>query len=165
MRNELTAARLREVLVYDQDTGVFTFRVTRGPMKAGDQAGYVRPDKRVSIHVDSYLYRAHRLAWLYMTGEWPVGEIDHLNANPTDNRWSNLRDVSGTVNKQNMRAAPASKKHSPLFGAHWCKQLGIWKSSIKVNGRAVHLGVFASDIEASNAYIDAKRRLHEGCTL
>lgn len=166
LRPPVTADRLRELLDYDQESGIFTYKTARGRFKSGDLCGHIaKTDGRVSIVVDGRMYRAHRLAWLYVTGEWPRFEIDHKDTNPSNNAWANLRDVTPTVNQQNRRAAPKGKKYSPLLGARWCAQIGRWKSAIKVNGKTKHLGVFDTDAEAAAAYLEAKRAMHEGCTL
>ena len=89
MRDDLTAETLRQILHYNPDTGVFTW--IRKPRYAGsgEQAGSysTKGYRRVKIGVTSY--RAHRLAWFYMTGQWPVDQIDHINGIPDDNRFSN----------------------------------------------------------------------------
>ncbi len=164
-RAGMTAAEVRERYAYDALTGVFVYRQQRGPKKAGESAGTVKPDGRRVINVNGVLCFAHRLAWLYQTGQWPKGEIDHRDGNPSNNRFDNLRDVTAQVNKQNQRRAPVGKKYSPLLGAQWCKQAGKWKTSIRVDGRQRFLGFFETDADASAAYVVAKRALHEGCTL
>lgn len=161
----VTADRLKELLTYHPESGEFTYRVARGRFKVGDIAGTENSEGRICIVVDGRMYRAHRLAWLYMTGKWPEFEIDHRDMVPTNNAWGNLRDVTPTVNKQNIRKAPNGKKYSPLLGAHWSAYIGRWTSSIRVNGKLKHLGVFNTDGEAANAYLTAKRKLHEGCTI
>lgn len=104
----LTQERLRELLDYDPETGLFHWRVDRGMNKcAGKQAGYVKRDNKteglayIRIEVDQREHGAHRLAWLWMTGEWPKNEVDHIDRNSTNNRWSNLRDVTRSINKRN----------------------------------------------------------------
>ena len=88
----LTAARLRELLQYDPETGVFTRLVkTSNGIKVGDVAGTADARGYILIRVDGWLHLAHRLAWLHMTCEWPKGMIDHINGVRDDNRWSNLR--------------------------------------------------------------------------
>lgn len=160
-----TAEEIRSIFHYDPVTGLFTYRVSRGPRKAGDVSGTLSKDGRTVLNYLGQLYQAHRVAWVYMTGEWPKFEIDHRDSKPLNNAWSNLRDVTSTVNKQNMREAPKSKKYSPLLGAQWCAQIGRWKSSIRASGKLRHLGTFDTDVEASEAYLKAKRSLHEGCTI
>jgi len=163
---KVTAERLRELLHYDPRTGLFTYRVSRGRFAAGTAAGHQeKGSNRINIILDGRLYRAHRLAWLYITGEWPKLEIDHKDTDQSNNRWNNLRDVTSTVNKQNRRCAPSGKKYSPLLGAQWCIQRKKWKASIKVDGKVKHIGFFETDVAAAAAYLDAKRKFHEGCTL
>lgn len=146
-------------LDYCEVTGVFTRRSNGRP------AGTQHSDGRRYIGLGSKLYAEHRLAWLYVHKTWPVGQIDHIDGNPGNNRIANLRDVSDVVNKQNMRRSPTGKKYSHLFGAQWCKQAEKWKASIRVNGRTKFIGFFESDVEASAAYLETKRKLHEGCTI
>jgi HNH endonuclease len=165
----LTATRLREILHYNPDTGLFTRLVSLMPRwHIGEVAGSIRKIGNIAyvlIKVDGKLFLAHRLAWLYMTGKWPEKDIDHKDGDGGNNRWANLRDVSKTINLQNTHKTPAGKKYSALFGAHWCKKRRRWKSSIRVNGKNVYIGWFDTDVEASQAYLEAKRKYHEGCTI
>ena len=92
---ELTAARLRKMLHYDPETGVFTRLWTGNVTGCPDAKGYLR------IAADGRSYRAHRLAVLYMTGAWPSEQIDHINQVRTDNRWSNLRPATNGENGAN----------------------------------------------------------------
>lgn len=161
----LTQARLRELLHYDPDTGLFTWRVDRPPRaKAGDspqsptKRGYLRASIAGRLH---YL---HRLAWLYVHGVWPTGVIDHVNGNPSDNRIENLRDVSHAVNLQNLRKA-RSDSTTGLIGAQPAGATGRYVARIYVDNRNLSLGRFDSAEEAHSAYLIAKRKLHEGCTL
>lgn len=150
----LTQDRLRMLLRYDEDTGNF-YRPD------GAVAGTVRPDGYIQISVDGRLYRAHRLAFLDMTGAWPKHEVDHLNMVRNDNRWVNLRDVPHAVNKQNERKARGGR--DGLLGVtRWRNR---FKAQIRVWREAHHLGVFDTEESAHKAYVDAKRRLHAGCTI
>lgn len=164
-RQELTHQILLELLAYVGETGQFVARIARGAAPMGKVVGTVTKDGYCWITIDRVQYPAGRLAWFYVYGQWPDGEIDHKDTNPSNNRIENLRDVTPTVNKQNKRRAQAGKKYSPLLGAQWCKQAGKWKSSIRVSGRTKHLGFFPSDEAAAGAYVEAKRKFHEGCTL
>lgn len=164
-RTELTLELLKDLMVYEKRTGIFTRLKSAGPMKAGMVAGTLRKDGYVNIFIGRKNYAAHRLAWFYVNGQWPDYEIDHRDGNPSNNAWLNLRDATATRNKQNIHKAPASKKYSKLLGAQWFGQRNCWRSAIKVNGKRVSLGLFKTDVEAAAAYLIAKRRLHEGCTI
>ena len=159
----LTQARLRDLLHYEPETGAFMWRATgKGRPPLGAPAGLV--DKQSGyrcICVGGRKY-AHRLAFLYMTGSWPLHLVDHINGDRSDNRWCNLRDMPRIINQQNRRTA-TSGSASGLLGAH--KKRGRWSSQIKVRGQLVKLGVFDTAQDAHNAYIAAKRRFHEGCTI
>jgi hypothetical protein len=168
---DLTAERLRELLNYDPETGVFTWRAARNSNRApeGKIAGWIEsPQKygkqRRSIEVDQRNYKAHRLAWLYMNGEWPKRVVDHINGDSLDNRIANLRDVSQLTNIQNERAGRRNSR-SGLIGAHWVARDSTWSSHIKYAGRLLSLGRFETPEAAHAAYLEAKRRLHKGCTI
>jgi hypothetical protein len=106
MKETLTAERLRELLHYDPDTGDFTWRTARKRIPAGAIAGTVeRGFRRITIGGGRHgpRYSAHRLAWLYMTGAWPNGYLDHINRDPDDNRFANLRLATNSQNQANTR--------------------------------------------------------------
>lgn len=162
----LTADRLREVVRYDPATGVFTRLVSTAPnARAGDFAGSLRKRGILAFHVDGKLYAAHRLAWLYMTGKWPDDDIDHRDGNKVNNRWDNLRDVDDFTNLQNLRKAMKSNKTTGLLGASWSKQIKRFKAQITVDGANTYIGTFSTAMQAHEAYVEAKRRLHPGNTL
>jgi hypothetical protein len=161
----LTQNRLKVVLRYDPETGVFTWLAQRGGTAApGTIAGVITGNRRL-IGIDGVLHRANRLAWLYMTGEWPVGEVDHRDTDSLNDRWLNLRDVSRQVNQQNMRAARGDNKSSGLLGVSRKKGQKSFYARIHLNGKTQYLGSFPTVEEAHSAYVEAKRKLHEGNTL
>lgn len=161
---KLTQARLRELLHYDPETGVFTRLVARKGPKAwvGCVAG--SPDRKgyTSIVIDQERHAAHRLAWFYVHGSWPDGQIDHINGVKDDNRLANLRVVSNQVNGQNSRVARSSNRVGLLGVTPWKKR---FRASIYINGRSVYLGLFAEPEQAHAAYVEAKRQIHPGCTI
>jgi hypothetical protein len=109
----IDAAALREQLSYDPVSGVFVWLNDRGfnpRSKAGTQAGTVLPTGYRLIRVDGYRYLAHRLAWFYVHGVWPSGEIDHLNQQKDDNAISNLRDVDRKINVWNREMSPHKRR-------------------------------------------------------
>ena len=158
-----TAEQVLEHLAYDPETGHF-YRTKNGPgVRAGQLAGTSNPDGRREISVFNRKIKAARLAWLVTTGEWPKGEIDHINGDPSDNRIVNLRDVSRMVNQQNQRRAKSSNK-SGLLGVKTNKT-GKCSANIVLEGKKIFLGMFDTPYQAHVAYLAAKRRLHEGCTI
>lgn len=164
--SELTQCRVRELLSYDPETGYLRWRVSRGnPVKAGDMAGSLMKAGHLQMNIDGGRYLVHRVIWLYVYGEWPQHLIDHIDGNPTNNRISNLRDAPRQINQQNQRRARSDNKSTGLLGAYYNKRARRHFSSIGLNGRAVHLGYFDTAQEAHEAYLTAKRRLHEGCTI
>jgi hypothetical protein len=107
-------------------------------------------------------YAEHRLAWLYFYGSWPALFIDHINGNRSDNRISNLRDVPLVVNNQNQRE-PRGNNTNGFLGVR-VRNERIY-AEIAVNGKSIKLGNFPSKEAAHEAYVQAKRKLHPGCTL
>lgn len=168
--HDLTAQRLREALHYDPDTGVFTWRPLvlsqkRTTRRAGRRAGWQTALGYVYIGIDGAQYGAHRLAWLYQAGAWPEQDVDHINGRRADNRWANLRDVAHRMNVENQRAAPSSNQSTRLLGVTFHKPSGLYLSQIKSKGKKHYLGYFKTPEPAHEAYLAAKRRLHEGCTI
>src|SRR5215831_13809722 len=109
----LTAERLLQLLHYSPETGLFYWRVSKGSVAAGTEAGTWHGNGYRKIYVDRVPYYAHRLAWLHVHGEHPTGEIDHRNRNPADNRIANLRESS---HAQNMRDANRRNRRSGFKG-------------------------------------------------
>jgi hypothetical protein len=165
LKTELTAQRLRELFHYDPETGVFTRLATRRTDRVGARAATRHSNGYIRFTVDARHQYAHRLAWLYVHGRWPSGDIDHINHDKRDNRIANLRDVSRSVNAQNQIAARSNNRTSGVLGVSWNKSAGKWGASIQVESRLRHLGLFSSVDEARAAYLTAKRALHPGCPL
>lgn len=163
-RSDLTQAQLKEHLNYDSETGVFTWiKVNSTRMKVGDIAGTLRKGY-TDIMLFGVSHRSHRLAWLYVYGEHPTKLIDHINGITTDNRISNLREVSNAENMQNMRKLK-TRFRSGLVGAYKCQYSDKWFSKIVHNGVTTHLGKFDSPQDAHEAYISAKRLIHPFSTI
>jgi hypothetical protein len=158
----ITAQRLREVLHYAPETGQFTRRIDTPGCPAGAAAGSVNGGGYVLIKVDGVRYSAHRLAWLFVNGEWPRATVDHINGQRADNRIANLRDVSRGENSQNRRG-PQSSSKTGLLGAS--RNGRRFAARIKVNGRGQHLGQYDTPEEAHAAYVTAKRVIHPACTI
>ena len=153
----LTVERLREVLRYEPGTGKFIRLVSNSNRaRAGSITGSPAVDGSIVVHIDGKLYRAHRLAWLYVHGRWPVAEIDHVNGDPADNRVANLRESTRTENMRNVRMHRDCG--SGLKGAYRDKKK--WKSSIMVDGVHRYLGAFDPPEDAHAAYCRAATTLH-----
>lgn len=156
---------LKEYLLYEAKTGVFTWakKISRKTI-AATNAGSLTNCGYWSIRLHKKAYQAHRLAWFYFYGEWPKGELDHINGNRTDNRISNLRDVSGFINRQNIRVAKSTSKTSVL-GVSVKGKGRRYQARITTNKVSRYLGSFLTVHEAHEAYLNAKRAEHTGCTI
>jgi HNH endonuclease/AP2 domain len=165
-RRLLTAERLREVLNYEAETGIFRWRKkTSHRIAIGDVAGTkTRPDGYCAIAIDGTLYLAHRLAWMYINGSHAENFIDHINGNPSDNRIANLREATQSVNMQNQKKA-TKKNKTGFLGVDWHKRANKFRAAIRLNGKQTHIGYFQTPEEAHQAYLRVKRSLHIGNTL
>lgn len=150
------------LLSYQPDTGVLSWKAHRSNVRAGDVAGTINHQGYCVISICGRDHQAHRVAWLLMTKKWPEQDIDHINGDPSDNRWTNLRDVTKHVNQQNQRKARVDNK-SGFLGVS--PKHGRWRSVIHVNGKQVNLGLYDTKEAAHDAYLQAKRQRHAGCTI
>lgn len=155
----LTAERLRELLAYDPETGIFTWKTTMGSRAvAGQQTDSLDDHGYVRIRVDKRLYRAHRLAVLYMSGSFPPADVDHINLNRADNRWKNLRNATRTVNARNTNLR--SDSTSGLKNVSWHKATGKWQVNLAAGGKNIHIGLFADKELAAQAAAEARSKYH-----
>ena len=155
---QLTAARLRELLSYDPNTGIFCWQVSRGSGKRGLRAGRKNDEGYIEISIDSRFYKAHRLAWLYVHGCWPAEQMDHRNGVRTDNRIANLREATHAENQQNKAIHRNNTSGHP--GVYWNKQSRKWQVQMRNAGRFLHLGYFDDFADAVAARVRAKAALH-----
>ena len=160
-REGITAEELRSILDYDQKTGIFTHR--DGPFrrnKAGQIAGSVSDQGRKRYYVISVkrkIYTAHRLAWLYMTGEWPKKQIDHINGDSLDNRIVNLREATDSQNRVNSPAYVHSKTGQRGIHVHAC---GRYRVQLQKDNKPIHIGYFDTLNSAIEARDVAYREIH-----
>lgn len=155
----LTRERLMELLSYDSASGDFTWNMRAGTRGTpGKLAGRLWNKQYRRISIDGQEHQAHRLAWLYVYGEWPIGEVDHINRIKDDNRIQNLRCIGRAGNQQN-KGIPSNNK-SGVKGVYWHHRDRVWMAGISVDGRKKYIGSFKDLTEASTAYREAKRRLH-----
>jgi HNH endonuclease len=150
----LTADRLRKLLTYNPGTGIFRWKVDRNYRRSeGDIAGHEHSrTKRRLIVIDGHLYQAGRVAWLYMKGTWPNHLINYVNGDPTDIRWSNLRQIT-FAQRQALRPA---KNKLGVRGV-WKTRHGKYVAEIRLKREKRYLGQFDTLEEASAAYAKAAR--------
>jgi hypothetical protein len=159
-----TADVIREWLSYDPETGEFRWRQNNQRSRAwntryaGKVAGAARADGYVRLGIGGGRYLAHRIAWVWMTGGHPESHIDHINGNPSDNRFANLREATRSQNQQN-RGLHA-RNSSGFAGVSWFRRHRKWRADIMHERKAFHLGRFDSPEDAHKAYLAAKARLH-----
>lgn len=160
----ITQSRLKELLHYDPETGVFTY-LTKPSYRVdiGDIAGCDNGKGYLQIRLDTVLYKAHRLAWLYMTGTFPAYLIDHIDGVKSNNRWRNLREATKALNGQNRRVAHKNNESGFLGVSKRCE--GQYRASINNGGVKWNIGTFKTPEDAHAAYVEAKRLLHSGSTL
>lgn len=169
VRSEAVTRAVVNAFSYDPATGLFTRKHSRWPQYQGlETAG-------ICNKASGYLYLtlatdegkrmilAHRVAWLLQTGAWPKEFIDHIDGNKANNVFSNLREADAFLNAQNQRHANA-RTASKVLGASKCRD-GKFRAVIGHKGQQFRLGTFESADEANAAYLEAKRRLHPGCTI
>jgi hypothetical protein len=152
----LTQDYLKSILRYEPHTGKFFWLVDKGRVGAGDKAGTRSRRGYVDIKIDGRSYLAHRLAWLYMTGEFPIHEIDHINGNPSNNRWINLRE--GTHSQVTRPHKTYTSNISGYRGVHWRKDADKYRVRITVNNQRISLGHYSDFREARRARAKAEKK-------
>lgn len=148
----LTQQLLKQILDYSAETGAFTWLVDSGKARKGHSAGRLKADGYREIGINGKVYRAHRLAFLWMTGEMPADRVDHINRDPDDNRWTNLRPCSQAENCLNRGARRDGT--SRFLGVS--RSGSRWRAQLKMKGKKASLGYFDTEEEAHQAYVDAK---------
>lgn len=155
----LTQHRLKQVIYYDPDTGLMWWvKNHQRPELVGKIAGAHDAAGYITIGIDMKRYRAHRLAFLYMTGSMP-DLVDHKNGIKDDNRWNNLRESDKVRNAQNIHRSHRDSK-TGLLGVEVCRNK--FMARISIRGVRIGLGSFDTAEEAHQAYMAAKRAFHEG---
>lgn len=162
-KDVITQDKLKEVLLYEPDTGIFRWRKWTARVRINSIAGTVREDGYIAIKVCQKSYKAHRLAWLYVYGSWPKNSIDHIDGDITNNRIDNLRDVDHSMNMQNQSKAHQNNP-TGILGVRENGR-GKFTASIGIDGKIRYLGTFPDPYKAHDAYLAAKRTLHKGCTI
>ena len=158
--SDIVLAQLKEALTYNPETGVFARASRRRGCRMSDKVGHVSSkDGYRRVYVDRKMYLAHRLAWLYVFGVWPAGDVDHIDGVRDNNKIKNLRDCSRAENKQNMAEAQ-SNNTCGLLGASFNKRRGNYQAQIHAGGVTHYLGSFSTAQEAHEVYLSAKGKLH-----
>jgi hypothetical protein len=164
-RTDLTAELVRRLLDYDQETGALTWKDRPdippwlNDRSRGKKAGWTDRKGYTNLQINGGCYFAHRIIWLWMTGEWPDEQVDHRLGDKADNRWVALRAATHSQNASNRKA----KNGDGLPGAHKHSRRG-WQSEIRVNNKRIYLGFFSTAEAAHKAYVEAAKRLHGGYT-
>ena len=160
---ELTCDYLKSVLNYNPDSGVFTRKKrTSNSVAIGDVAGGVNSIGYVTISLLNKRFSAHRLAWMYMNGSMPNGEIDHINRVRDDNRICNLRDVTS---KQNSRNTGLSNRNTSGYkGVSYDKKRELWTATMSINGKSTYLGASTSPEGAAEKYSNKEIELYGSVT-
>jgi len=159
----ITQELLKELFDYDLETGWFFNKVQRGVRgPIGEPAGNYDKDGYIVISIDRKKYRAHRLVWLYMTGEWPEAEIDHKDGVPWNNRWDNLREATRSDNITNSNRALGE---SGFRGVKFDQCTRTWRARIGYGYQRQYLGTYSTAEEAYQAYLVAAEAVHGGFAL
>lgn len=161
MKPALDQKRLKELLHYDPETGIFTWKVKRKSVNAGDVAGFC--DRYWIIRVDGKNYLAHRLVWLYVTGEWPQHQIDHKDLIKTNNRFSNIRLATPKQNGQNKPLFKNNK--SGVAGVSWNIRDKLWQAHLRIDGRLTNIGTFDNLFDAAAARYSAECKYQSHRTI
>lgn len=146
-------------LEYDPETGIFTRKVASSHAKAGAQCLSLNTKGYIEFNVLGKLVKAHRLAFFVMTGQWPPLQIDHIDGNKQNNKWSNLRQVDNKANCENKKS-PNKNNCSGVKGI--TARGKKWEARIRSEGKLHYLGVFETPEIAHAAYIESKKKLHKG---
>ena len=154
----ITQAELKELIHYDQKTGVFTWAKNRTKCKIGAIAGTFHVNGYTHIQINKKIYKAHRLAWLYIYGYIPKF-IDHINCDRSDNRLCNLREANIYQNNHNAKLSKNNK--SGVKGVCWHKAANKWIANIEAYGKKIYLGLF-EDLEFAELVVSEARNKYHG---
>lgn len=157
-REAISHGRLLELLEYDPQSGVFTWRCCRYRSRVGTPAGTLNDRGYIKIKIDGRAYAAHQLAWYYVHRVWPDGHLDHIDGVGSHNGIKNLREATPGQNQQNR--AISRNNTSGFPGIYWEADRGKWRVSITVNGTAIRVGRFKEKLAAIEAMKRAKAEHH-----
>lgn len=163
MTELIDAETLKKFLVYNPDTGIFVWAATFNTnINKGYKAGTIRkPDGYVKIGLKGKTYFAHRLAYLYMLGDWPLQEVDHINGDTSDNRWINLRQCSKSENMCNTKTYNSNT--TGIKGLSYITKSTAkrkWQGRIKIKGKTLSRSFFLRE-DAVSWLVETRERLHK----
>lgn len=151
LSDKLTVKRLKEILLYNPNSGVFVWRVAPcRSVQAGQVAGRLSNRGYIQIGISCRVYSAHRLAWFYTYGVWPAKDLDHKDRNKQNNAICNIREASQSENKANVEMHRDNT--SGVKGVSWDSQRQKWRAQIGFRGKYMYLGLFNSKDNAAAAY-------------
>lgn len=156
--NRMTHEHLLDLVIYDRLTGAFYARRGRPGCRPGQPLGHVEANGYRRIMIGGVRYLAHRLAWFYEKGVWPLSELDHRDLNRDHNAIDNLREATRSQNHAN--TLPSAANTSGFKGVCWNRFRGYWQAYIKAEGKSHSLGRFQTKEEAYTAYAAAAVKFH-----
>lgn len=147
-KTTLTAETVRALFNCDPETGLLTWKVSKGRARSGDIAGTLNSDGKLHVTIDCERYSLHRVIWLWHYGTWPTGLIEHKDCNQQNNRIANLLDVTRRVRSLN------ANTHSESGIKGVSEQCGKYRARIfhPYLQKTIHVGTFETMDEASDAY-------------
>jgi hypothetical protein len=154
----ITQDELKNLLYYCQETGVFICKKARGRLKVGDISGNKMHDGYMRMIINNKHYSCHRIAWLYVYGNFPKNQIDHINGIKDDNRICNLREATASQNAINKGLT--KKNTSKLKGITYIKKSNKWQAQARLNNKSNYLGLFESKEKAYKAYCNFSKKYH-----
>lgn len=154
----ITQDILKSHIKYEPDTGKFYYLIDKPKAVKGSEAGKSTNHGYKRIMINNKRYFAHKLAWLYIYGYFPIERIDHINGDTKDNRIENLRLATHSQNMQNSKIPVTNK--SGYKGVSWYKNYNKWIAQISVNNKKINLGYFENVVDAANAYVQAAKKYH-----
>jgi hypothetical protein len=161
----ITQQYLHSIINYNQNTGIFTCKKKFSKSyNTGDVLGKLSKAGYFSIRINNKPYQIHRIAWLYMYGNFPSNMIDHINGIKTDNRLCNLREATNQENLQN-QIKPHKNNKLGILGVCFDKSKGKFKAYIRHNKILINIGYYITALEAHQAYLLKKRELHKFSTI
>ena len=158
-REQISHTRLLELVEYHPDTGIFINKVCRSNISpTGKILGTKNATGHLVLQLDKVIYLAHRLAWFYCFEEWPIGILDHVDRDPSNNKLDNLRESDKATNNYNSKLRKDNKLG--LKGAYYDKRRNYYYSQLVIQGKKEYLGSFTTALEAHTAYMNKCKELH-----